>query len=248
MEDDDHGHGLGRMIGRMLDHMGDDDHEHGHGRGHMEDDDHEHGHGRGRDHMEDDEHGHGRRHRHSHSGTDPHVWQSVPSAMRLVLGISDGLCQVDRHNCAFYRERAVRYLSELGTLDRHIREQVARIPEDKRRAVVPHDAFGHFGTEYGIEFVAISGIDTHSEPSAKRFAKIAEQVRRLDAHALFVENVSDERAIEQIGRETGMGVGGKLYSDALSAKGGPAPTYVEMMRHNAHTMVEAFGAATGSLN
>ena len=40
--------------------------------------------------------------------------------------------------------------------------------------------------------------------------------------ALFVENISDPRLIEQIARETGARPGGELYSDALSEPDGPA--------------------------
>ena len=63
-------------------------------------------------------------------------------------------------------------------------------------------------------------------------ASLIEQIREERVTALFVENISDPRLIEQIPRETGVALGGALYSDALSAPGGPASTYLEMMRHN----------------
>jgi len=42
--------------------------------------------------------------------------------------------------------------------------------------------------------------------------------------ALFVENISDTRLNQRIAQEAGARVGGALYSDALSAPGGPALT------------------------
>jgi zinc/manganese transport system substrate-binding protein len=38
--------------------------------------------------------------------------------------------------------------------------------------------------------------------------------------------------MQRIAEESGAKMGGKLFSDALSDPGGPAPTYVDMMRSN----------------
>jgi zinc/manganese transport system substrate-binding protein len=45
--------------------------------------------------------------------------------------------------------------------------------------------------------------------------------------------------MQQIARETGAKVGGTLYSDALSDAGGPAATYLEMMRNNISEFAKA---------
>jgi zinc/manganese transport system substrate-binding protein len=79
--------------------------------------------------------------------------------------------------------------------------------------------------------------------SAKDVARLIDQIRKENVKALFVENISDPRLIKQIGRETGVALGGTLYSDALSARGGPAATYLDMMRHNARLIA---GAMVGS--
>ena len=80
---------------------------------------------------------------------------------------------------------------------------------------------------------------TESEASAADVAKLIRQVREHGVTALFVENISDPRLIEQIGRETGVRPGGELFSDALSKPDGPAPNYVAMMRHNARLLQNA---------
>ncbi len=58
-----------------------------------------------------------------------------------------------------------------------------------------------------------------------------------------MENISNPRLVEQIAGETGLKVGGTLFSDALSAADGPASTYIDMMRHNITTIK---GAILGS--
>ena len=43
--------------------------------------------------------------------------------------------------------------------------------------------------------------------------------------------------LDQIAREAGAVVGARLYSDALSAPDGPAPSYEALMRHNVTALV-----------
>src|SRR5215212_9097157 len=93
-----------------------------------------------------------------------------------------------------------------------------------------------------LDFVAPQGVSTEAEASAKDVARIIQQIRRERIGAVFLENVSDPRLIERIAKETGARIGEKLYSDALSSEGGPAATYMDMMRHN----IRAFSSALSS--
>jgi zinc/manganese transport system substrate-binding protein len=105
--------------------------------------------------------------------------------------------------------------------------------------VTTHDAFGYYADAYGLRFVPARGISTESEPSAREMAALIEQVRRERIRAIFVENITDSRLLEQLARETGAVIGGKLYSDALSRPGGPAATYVQMMEANTAALAKA---------
>ena len=49
--------------------------------------------------------------------------------------------------------------------------------------------------------------------------------------------------MDRLAREAGARVGGRLYSDALSPPGGPAPSYEALVRHNARLIVAALRAA-----
>jgi zinc/manganese transport system substrate-binding protein len=109
--------------------------------------------------------------------------------------------------------------------------------------ITSHDAFGYFAKAYGVEFLSPTGISTESEASAKDVAKLIDQIRKDQVKAVFVENITDTRLVEQIARETGAKIGGTLYSDALSKADGPAKSYLEMMRHNAELLA---GAMAGS--
>lgn len=66
-----------------------------------------------------------------------------------------------------------------------------------------------------------------------------DQIKHDKASAIFVENITDKRLMDQIAKETGLKVGGTLYSDALSTADGPAATYIDMVNHNIDTIKAA---------
>jgi zinc/manganese transport system substrate-binding protein len=175
----------------------------------------------------------------SDSARDPHAWQSPANALVYVRNVKDGLCRVDAPRCAQYTANAGAFAAEIGALDAKITSWIGAIPFDRRKVITSHDAFGYFGRAYGVTFLAPVGVSTDVEPSSRDVARLIDQIRRERVKALFVENISDPRLIAQVARETGVKVGGTLYSDALSKPGGPAATYLGMMRHNGKMIADA---------
>ena len=167
----------------------------------------------------------------------------MPNIRLYVKNIAEAYCAADAADCDVFRANAASYDAKLAALDADIRSAVASIPAEKRTIITSHDAFGYFANEYGLKFLAPEGISTDSEASASDVAKLIDQLRADKASALFVENISDPRLVSQISAETGIKVGGALYSDALSATDGPASTYIDLMRHNIATIK---GAILGS--
>ena len=170
---------------------------------------------------------------------DPHAWQSVADAKIYVANIRDELDAVDPAGKPTYNANAAAYLGKLDALDAEVRAAIAAIPADRRKIITTHAAFGYFGAAYGLSFIAPEKVSTEAEPSAKDIARIITQIKREKIPAVFLENIADPRLMDQIARETGAAIGGSLYSDALSAPGGPAATYIDMMRHNVHEFVKA---------
>jgi zinc/manganese transport system substrate-binding protein len=171
-------------------------------------------------------------HRHGHLVTDPHAWQSVANAKVYVANIRDGLIKADPAGKSVYEANAKSYLARLDALEQEVKETIAKIPPDRRKIITTHDAFGYFGDAYGMEFISPEGVSTDTEASAKDVAKIIAQVKKEKIPAVFMENITDPRLMQQIAREASAKIGGTLYSDALSALGGPAGTYIDMMHNN----------------
>lgn len=179
---------------------------------------------------------------HDHGpGLDPHAFQDVANAKLYVVAIRDALAAADPAGRAVYETNAAAYLVTLDGLDREVREGIARIPPPRRRLITSHDAFAYFAAAYRIRFLALRGVSTADDISARDVARIVRQIKAEKIPAVFLENVSDPRLMEQIARESGARVGGRLYSDALSEPGGPAATYVAMVRANLQALVAALG-------
>lgn len=171
--------------------------------------------------------------------TDPHAWQDLSNGLVYVGNIEKALCAADAEGCATYKANAEAYAAEISALDTEVKAAIAKVPADKRKVITTNDAFGYFGAAYGVKFLAPEGISTESEASAADVAKLIDQIRHQHVTALFIENMSDPRLIEQIADETGVAVGGALYADALSQPGEGAGTYLEMFRHNIALLVPA---------
>lgn len=180
-------------------------------------------------------HGHG----HAHDDSDPHAWQSVANAKVYVANIRDALAARDPAGKAAYEANAAAYMAKLDQLDREVRAEMGRVPAERRRIITSHDAFGYFRAAYGVEFIAPQGVSTDSEASARDVARIIAQIKKQKIPAVFLENVSDPRLLKRIADETGARVGGTLYSDALTGENGPAPTYIDLIRHNIRALSAA---------
>jgi ABC-type metal ion transport system, periplasmic component/surface adhesin len=181
-------------------------------------------------------------HSHDPSGADPHAWQSVVNAKTYVANIRDALIAADPAGAEAYKANAAAYLGKLDALDRDVRESVEKIPPERRSVISTHDAFGYFAAAYGIKFIAPQGVSTESEPSARDIAAIISQIKKQKIPAVFLENVSDPRLMRRIAAETGANIGGTLYSDSLTDEKGPAPTYIDMVRHNIKALMSALSS------
>jgi zinc/manganese transport system substrate-binding protein len=203
--------------------------EEGHHHGDEAEDAHDHDHAKGEDHDEEEV-------------TDPHAWQDLANGKLYIANIRDGLIAADPDGKAVYEANAATYLDALGKEESAVKQALAGLPEARRKIITSHDAFGYFGAAYGLEIIAPEGVSTESEASAQDVAKIIRQIKAEHIPAVFLENVTDHRLLDQIARETGAKIGGTLYSDALSGPDGPAPTYLDMFRHNVSTLTAALSS------
>jgi zinc/manganese transport system substrate-binding protein len=189
-------------------------------------------------------HSHAHGHGHSHGEHDPHIWQNPALIKTYVANIRDALISADAAGRETYERQAASYTAALDALDAEVKAAISRIPQDRRRILTAHDAFQYFERAYGVDFISPRGVSTEAEPSAQQVARLIRQIRDQRISAVFLENVTDPRLAKRIADETGARIGGTLFSDALSAPDGPAPTYIELIRHNVRQLVTALSPSS----
>jgi len=178
------------------------------------------------------DHAHDKHAKHDHGDFDPHAWQDLANAKIYVANIRDALVQARPSARAQIDLRTAQYVAQIDALDQATRARMAEIPAQTRRVIVSHGAFEYFAKAYGVQFFSLQGWTTEREPSAADVAGLIREIRRDQVRALFVENMSDPRLMSRISEETGVRIGGELYSDALSLPGSPADTYLGLFAYN----------------
>ena len=172
---------------------------------------------------------------------DPHFWLDPLLVVRYVENIRDGLSEADPAGASTYAANADRYIQALKQLDQWIRTQVAPVPPARRLMVTNHESLGYFADRYGFTIVGmiIPSISTGSSPSARQMARLADQIRAAGAPAIFLETGANAQLAKQVAQEGGVHVVTELYSHSLGPAGGPASSYLDMMRYNTNAIVGA---------
>ena len=176
---------------------------------------------------------------------DPHAWNALTNGIIYVENIAAAMVAADAVNADAYKANAASYIARLRALHSSAADTFGSLPEDGRTVVTAHDAFGYLADSYGLNFLALVGIDTKAEPSASELAALIAHLKQTGAGALFVENITSPALIEQISKETGLKIGGRLFSDALSERGGPATSYAAMFEHNLGAIMAALQDSGG---
>lgn len=170
---------------------------------------------------------------------DPHVWHNVKHAQHMVKKMGETLIMLRPAHASYFQEKSHQYLAQLQDLDQWIEKIFQKIPRSQRRVITLHDGFSYFGERYEIDFLAPMGVSTETAPSAQTVKNLIDQIKGGEIYGIFLENICHEHLLTEISKETGLPIGGTLYSDALSPLDEPASTYIELVRHNVKTLIQS---------
>jgi ABC-type Zn uptake system ZnuABC Zn-binding protein ZnuA len=176
-----------------------------------------------------------------HAGEfDPHVWFDPRNVVVWTQNIERALSTLDPAGAEAYLANASAYEAQLQALDAWIEEQVAQVAPEKRRLVTDHASFSYFARRYGFEQVGavFPGYSTLTEPSAQDIARLEDAIRQLNVQAVFVGLTVNPSLARRVAADTGTSLV-FLYSGSLSESGGPADSYLALMRFNASAIVAA---------
>ncbi len=175
---------------------------------------------------------------------DPHIWFDAELWARAAHALANALGVLDAKREATFAARGDAYRDELLEVHAYVHKKAEKIPEEQRVLITSHDAFGYFGRAYGFEVRGLQGISTASEAGAADVQNLAVLVTKRRIPAMFIESSVSPRGIEAV-REAvkakgfDVSIGGTLYGDALGGPSTPAATYLDMIRYNIDTIVEA---------
>lgn len=178
---------------------------------------------------------------------DPHVWMTPVLWKGVVEQVQIALTDAYPEGAEVFAENAAVHQADLDRLAVYAAQMMAGVPDQARVLVTAHDAFGYFGTQYGVEVLGIQGISTQSEAGLSRVSMLVDTLVDRQIGAVFVESsVSDRnmRALIEGAAAKGHSVqiGGELYSDAMGPEGTYEGTYLGMIDHNVTVIASALGA------
>ncbi len=188
-----------------------------------------------------DEHHDGRDVDHDHGEFDPHVWQDPLRVQVMVDNISAALGEVDPDNASEYRANADAYNQHLDETHEEIQALIKLIPDESRKMVTNHDAFGYFADRYGLEIVGtvIPGLSSEAEASAGEIADLIELIEHEGVRVIFGEALIDPQVADALASDAGIEIVYGLYSDQVGEPGSGAETVHEMLLVNATKISEA---------
>lgn len=171
---------------------------------------------------------------------DPHIWMDPKNVLAWVENIRKALSAADPAHAAQYQANADRYRQQLKDLDAWIRQQVAPLPQERRRLVTDHMIFTYFASEYQFEQVGavVPGYSTLAAPSAQELAALEDHIRKLGVPVIFVGNTVNPALAERVAQDTHTRLV-HILTGSLSDANGPAPTYLEYMKYNVNAVVTA---------
>jgi ABC-type Zn uptake system ZnuABC Zn-binding protein ZnuA len=175
------------------------------------------------------------------SAPDPHMWMDPLNVVEYARQIRDGLTQADPAGKDTYAANAETYILKLNALAAEVKSQINTLPEERRLLVTNHDALTYFAQAYGLKVVGavIPSVSSDTSPSAREIISLIQAIKQSGAGVIFLNLGENQKLAEQIGEETNVKVEAGLYVESLSSSGGPADTYLEMIKYDANLIAGA---------
>lgn len=131
---------------------------------------------------------------------DPHTWLDINKAKKQMAYIKDSLIKADSANKDFYESNYQKYAKEFDALNKEYQNELSKVKNND--IVVNHQAFSYLASAYNLNQHALVGIETESEPSAKKIADMIKFIKANNISAIFYESEDTKKVINTIALET----------------------------------------------
>lgn len=168
---------------------------------------------------------------------NPHAWMSVDNAEIYVDNIRDAFIELDPDGERYFTKNAEAYKEKLRSVGAFVERELSDLPADQRVLVSCEGAFSYLARDFGLDEAYLWPVNAEQEGTPQQIAEVVDAVSARDVPSVFCESTLSDEAQQQVANESGADFGGTLYVDSLSEEGGPVPTYEDLLRQDAETIV-----------
>lgn len=175
---------------------------------------------------------------------NPHAWMSPVNVEKYVDNLVRAFSGLDPDGAATFVANADAYREKLRAVQQELTRNLAALPADKRALVTCEGAFSYLARDAGLTERYIWPVNAEQQATPQQVASTIDFVRSSRIPAVFCESTVSDRPMKQVAEATGARFGGVLYVDSLSEAGGPVPTYLDLIQHDARTIVAGLTGRT----
>lgn len=176
---------------------------------------------------------------------NPHAWMSPANAQQYVDNMVTAFSDLNPAHAADFTANAEEYKAELQRVQDDLAAELAELPKNERALVTCEGAFSYLARDAGLAEAYIWAVNAEQQATPRQIAAVIEFVTDNDVPAVFCESTVSDRSMRQVVEATGTEFGGILYVDSLSTADGPVPTYLDLLRHDADTIVAGLTGRAG---
>jgi manganese transport system substrate-binding protein len=170
---------------------------------------------------------------------NPHAWMSPKNVQIYVDNMVRAFSDLDPDNAADYLANGQAYKAQLQHIHKDLVDELATLPVNQRALVTCEGAFSYLARDAGLTEKYIWPVNAEQQATPQQIASAIEFVEANDVPAVFCESTVSDAPMRRVVEATGAKFGGILLVDSLSEAGGPVPTYLDLIRHDARTITGA---------
>lgn len=168
---------------------------------------------------------------------NPHAWMALDNALIYVDNIAEAMAGADPANAATYQANAEAYKAQITATIAPLRDAARALPEDRRWLVTSEGAFSYLARDFGLRELYLWPINADAQGTPQQVRQVIDVMRENEVGVIFSESTVSDRPARRVASETDASYGGVLYVDSLSEADGPVPTYLDLLRVTAETIV-----------
>ena len=175
---------------------------------------------------------------------NPHAWMSPLNVQRYVDNMVEAFGELDPDHAADYAANGEAYRAQLQGVQDELVAELSTLPRNERALVTCEGAFSYLARDAGLTEQYIWAVNAEQQATPQQIAGTIEFVNDNDVAAVFCESTVSDKAMQQVVEATGAAFGGTLYVDSLSEADGPVPTYLDLIRYDAATIIAGLTGAS----